>query len=160
MISDKFNGIEAEAPFMAVDYGTKNIGLAVSDRNGQVSTPIETLIYTRNRGDEELIAELLEFIRQHRIKSLVIGYPQAFIEKHTQAQEKIDIFIEKLIEKTALPVIKYDESYSTVNATDMLLSLGQNSKKSRGKIDKVSAALFLQEFLDNRNQQISQNETI
>lgn len=144
-------------PFLSIDYGEKNIGLAVSDFKGIISTPIETVRFTKRRGAEELIGDIVGIVEEYRVKTIVIGYPQAFIEKHKETQEKIDTFIEKLSAKTPLPIVKFDESFSTKEATDMLLSLGQHSKKSRSKIDKVSAAHFLQKFLDQRNQN---NETI
>lgn len=142
-----------EPPFLAIDYGTKRIGLAISDFKGKVSAPLDTLIYTKNRGSEELIEELSEIIKEHRVKTIIMGYPQAFVESHKKVLTIIDAFLDLLKKKINLPVIRFDESFSTKEATDMLLSLGQRSRKSKSKIDKTSAALFLQKFLDNNYKQ-------
>ena len=57
-----------------------------------------------------------------------------------------------LKESTTLPILNTDESFSTTEAQNMLLSTGQNTKSTRGKIDKISATVFLQEFLNSINQ--------
>lgn len=138
-----------EPPFLAIDYGTKNIGLAISDFKGKIAAPLDTLTYTKNRGSKELVQELGEIIKEHQVKTIVIGYPQAFVESHKKVLVLIEAFMDLIREEIGLPMIRFDESFSTKEATDMLLSLGQRSKKSKGKIDKTSAALFLQQFLDN-----------
>jgi putative Holliday junction resolvase len=70
---------------------------------------------------------------------------------HEKTLKKITSFENKLKEGIKLPILNYDESYSTVTAQDMLLYTKQSVKSSKNKIDSVAAAVFLQEFL-NSNQ--------
>jgi putative Holliday junction resolvase len=112
---------------------------------------------TDKRGQEELIEEILKIIEEYKVKSILIGRPQQFKNTYKKSIEKIDRFVNKLSLKTSLPVIFQDESYSTTEAQNMLISLGQSSRSSKHKIDMISATLFLQEFLNSEQQK---NENI
>jgi putative Holliday junction resolvase len=70
---------------------------------------------------------------------------------HKKTLKKIEKFEELLAEGVNLPIINYDESYSTVTAQDMLLYTRQTVKSSKDKIDSVAAAVFLQEFLNSNS---------
>jgi RNase H-fold protein (predicted Holliday junction resolvase) len=61
-------------------------------------------------------------------------------------------FEDLLTQHTDLPILTTDESFSTIEAQNMLLSTGQNTKSTKGKIDKISATVFLQEFLNSNHQ--------
>ena len=78
--------------------------------------------------------------------------PQAFTEKHNKTTEKINKFINKIKDVTTRPIITYDESFSTTLAQSMLTSSGQSIRKSRKKIDSISATVFLQEYLNSLRQ--------
>lgn len=139
-------------PILAIDYGTKRIGIAISDSKGTVAQPLTTIklsLKTKNEKASEIISEIIE---EYRVKRILLGYPQAFIEKHKEVLKKIDKFEKILLEYVKIPVIKYDESYSTSNAKDMLLSTGQHFKGAKDKIDSVAAATFLEEFLNSNKQ--------
>lgn len=136
-------------PILAVDYGLKRVGIAVSDMKGVISTPLETLRVTRNKNHEIIIDELLEIADEYRVKNILVGVPQSFTENHDKAENSAAEFGRSIAEKTDIEVLYWDESFSTSDSQNVLLSLGQNVKSSKGKIDRVSAAYFLQEFLDS-----------
>lgn len=136
-------------PILAIDFGERRVGIAISDRKGIVAAPLTVLQITRNKSYKDIVEEILELIEENRVNSILLGMPQSFVESHNKTQQKIISFKELIEEKSSLPIYLYDESFSTSNAQNMLLSLGQNSKASRSKIDMVSAALFLQEYLDS-----------
>ena len=99
-----------------------------------------------------LIDEILNIANEYRVKTILIGSPQVFESNHEKTSGNIQKFVQKISLLTDLPVITYDESYSTTQAQNMLLSLGQNTKSSKGKIDKIAATVFLQEFLNSESQ--------
>ncbi|OGC44963.1 hypothetical protein A2400_01460 [candidate division WS6 bacterium RIFOXYB1_FULL_33_14] len=138
-------------PILAIDYGDKRFGLAISDSKGIIASPLKVLEITKNRGQEELIIDILEIIEEYRVKSILIGKPQMFEKQYEKTLKKIEKFVSKLSLQTTLPILFQDESYSTTQAQNMLLSLGQNSKSSKGKIDMISATVFLQDFLNSVN---------
>lgn len=138
-----------EYPILAIDYGEKHFGLAYSDTNGLLASPLEVLTKGRKTSTEEIINQILEIAKEYRIKTILLGSPQVFIKSHEKTERKISKFEKILQEKTELPILKYDESFSTTRAQNMLTSTGQNTKRTRKKIDKVAAAVFLQEFLNS-----------
>ncbi len=141
--------MQTEKPILAIDYGEKNIGLAVSDSKGIIATPLDVLKITKKRGLERVYEDILMFVEEYRIKTILIGKPQIFQETYTKSAKKIDSFAKKLSSLTNTPVVFQDESYSTIQAQNVLLSLGQNIRSSKGKIDMISATMFLQEFLNS-----------
>jgi putative Holliday junction resolvase len=143
--------MQTQKPILAIDYGEKRFGIAISDSKGLIAAPLEVLEITDKTGINEIIEQILLIIDEYRVKTILLGKPQIFTQAHEKTPRKIEKFKEKLSLKTDLPIIYQDESYSTATAQNMLLSLGQNSKSSRGKIDKIAATVFLQEFLNSEN---------
>ena len=144
-------------PILAIDYGAKRIGLAISDSKGLIASPLTVLNVTKNMGINKIIEEIKAIIEEYRIKTILIGKPQAFQSTYTKSLKKIDSFAQEIKNDIKIPVIFYDESYSTIQAQNMLLSLGQNTKSTKGKIDMISATVFLQEFLNSKQ---SKNEKL
>ena len=142
-------------PILAIDYGRKRIGLAISDAKGIIASPLDVLHITEKKDEDTVIKEILDIAKEYRVKTILLGMPQEFEKQYIKTTKRIDFFKEKITQLTDIPVITYDESYSTTEAKNMLLSLGQNSKSSKHKIDKVAATVFLQEFL---NSNTSNNE--
>lgn len=144
--------MQTEYPILAIDYGEKHFGLAVSDFKGILASPLDVLSITKNRNAEEIITEILRIAQEYQAKTLLIGMPQNFTETHQITQKKIIKFIERIKKRTNIPIILYDESFSTISAQNMLRFSGQSVKNSRNKIDKIAATVFLQEFLNSANQ--------
>jgi len=134
---------------LAIDYGEKHIGLAISDSKGLVASPLEVLHITKNRDVVVLINEIDDVCKEYRVKSLLVGMPQEFTKSHKKTTSKISRFMDKIKEKIDLPLLTTDESFSTSKAQNVLLSTDQNTRATRHKIDKVAAAVFLQEFLNS-----------
>ena len=141
-----------EYPILAIDYGEKHFGLAISDSKGIIASPLETLSKSKRTDTEDILDKIKGIIDEYRVKTILLGYPQIFTKNQQKTLEKINKFKEKVAAKIELPIILYDESFSTTTAQNMLTSTGQNTKSSRSKIDKIAATVFLQEFL-NSNQE-------
>ncbi len=137
-------------PILAIDFGTKRLGIAVSDNNGVLSTPLETLRITKNRGILELIEDIKALTVEYRIQSILVGKPQSFNNEQEINHRRIDNFINTLAKRIELPIQTWDESFSTSTAKDMLLSTGQHFKQTKEKIDSVAASVFLQEYLNSK----------
>ncbi len=138
-----------EKPILAIDYGEKRLGLAISDSKGIISTPLTVLEITKRRNVEKVLEDIKSICEEYRVKTILIGKPQAFTTAQEKSVEKIERFSKKLSTVIDLPVIYQDESYSTTEAQNMLLSLGQNTRSSKNKIDMIAASVFLQEFLNS-----------
>ncbi|KKP75475.1 MAG: hypothetical protein UR73_C0034G0002 [candidate division WS6 bacterium GW2011_GWF1_35_23] len=138
-----------EYPILAIDFGKKHFGTAISDSKGIIASPLEVISITEKRGIEYVLERISDICTEYKIKTILLGIPQVFTEAHSKTPKAIMKFKEKLEKTLDLPIILYDESFSTTSAQNMLTSSGSNTKSSRGKIDKVSAAVFLQEFLNS-----------
>ena len=145
-------------PILAIDYGEKHFGLAISDSKGIIASPLEVLSITKNRDIHTLLEEISKIIGEYKIQTILVGKPQIFTPKQEKTEEKVNKFISLLKKTTETSIITYDESFSTTNAQNMLTSLGQNSKRSKSKIDKVAATVFLQEFLNSKKQNLDGNK--
>ena len=136
-------------PTLAIDYGLKRIGLAISDSNGIISTPLTTLRFTKNRKILELITELNQLILEYKVTSILIGVPQEFSDKNHINTIRITDFSNTLKKRINIPIIFWDESYSTSSAKEMVISHGSNYKSNKEKIDSIAASIFLQEYLNS-----------
>ena len=140
------------APVLAIDYGEKRFGIAISDSKGIIASPLTVIEVPKRDGIEYVISRIEELIQENNVKTILLGMPQIFQDSYQKSAEKVKKFKDELSKLITIPIIFQDESYSTTRAQNMLTSLGQSTKKSKGKIDKVSAAVFLQEFLNSEQQ--------
>lgn len=137
-----------EFPLLAVDYGKKRVGIAISDRKGLVASPLAVLLVTPKRGQDGLIADICELATQYRAEAILVGRPQVFVESHKKIVREVDQFIEELQQKTNLHIYTTDESFSTSKAQNMLLFFDKGRKRKKAAIDKYASAVFLQDYLD------------
>ncbi len=136
-------------PILAIDYGDKHIGLAISDFRGILAAPLEVVSITKNRNIDVIIQDILNICEENNVKTILVGMPQSFVKAYENTQKKINKFVVKLKAETDIRVLLQDESFSTISAQNMLTSSGQSTKSTRGKIDKIAATVFLQEFLNS-----------
>jgi putative Holliday junction resolvase len=141
--------------FLGVDYGTKRIGLAISDENGTLAFPKEIL-----PNDFHVFDKLGVLIKKENIKEIVIGESVDFSGKLNVLSGRIEVFILELQEKFGLPVYKQKEFLTSVEARRSKtgkkdFNLPQSHSKVKqiksGRIDASAAALILQRYLDKIN---------
>ncbi len=144
--------MEIQYPILAIDYGDKHFGIAISDFKGILASPLEVISITKNRGVEEVIKEIVNLCQEYNAKTILVGMPQSFTETHNITQKKILKFVEKLEKITNIPILLQDESFSTLSGQNMLRFSGQRVKNTKNKIDKIAATVFLQEFLNSKNE--------
>ena len=133
---------------LAIDYGEKRLGLAISDPNQIISKPLKTIILSDS---QYIYYELEKIISDYEIQKLIIGLPLGMDGKKTQQTSKVEAFKEDLQNKISIPVILFDERLSSVSAKKSLISQGIKTGHNKSKIDQTAAAIFLQHFLDTLN---------
>lgn len=141
--------------FLAIDYGTKRVGLAYADEL-KVALPLAAL---KPKNNAELFESLAKIIQEKKITQCIVGYPLRRDGSPGTLTEEIDRFIDKLKEESRLPVHKVNEELSSVQAESDLKAFGitktKRSIKSHqkyresGDIDSRAAAIILQEYLDS-----------
>ena len=143
---DEFkNKLSSGSRLLGIDLGTKRIGIAISDYNQKIATPLQTLDKSKQG---KLIEELESIITENDIKGIIIGNPinmDGTYGKSSQSAKDIAINISNKID---IPVSLWDERLSTVGAFNLSSELDVNVSKRERHIDKFAAAFILQGALD------------
>ena len=141
--------------FLGIDYGTKRIGLAISDDGGRIAFPKEIIL-----NDSDIFKSIGEIIKKEKINEIVIGESVDFSGKLNALSVRIEEFIFEFKENFDLPIHKQKEFLTSVEArkggdTKEILTQKQSHSrlkdKKRGHIDSSAAALILQRYLDKIN---------
>jgi len=130
---------------MALDVGDATVGIAVSDPLGIGANPIETIRRTTEPKD---IERVLYLAAEHSAVTLVIGLPRMLNNTLGIQAQKVQAFADALAEATDLPIVMWDERYSTSAAEKALIQSGLTRKRRKKVIDQVAAVYFLQGYLD------------
>ena len=144
-INEFKNKLSSGSRLLGIDLGSKRIGIAISDYNQKIATPLQTLDKSKQG---KLIDELGSIITEYDIKGIIIGNPinmDGTYGKSSQSAKDIAINISNQID---IPVSLWDERLSTVGAFNLSSELDINVSKREKDIDKFAAAFILQGALD------------
>ena len=130
---------------MALDVGSRTIGIACSDALLMTAQGIETIRRTSLENDFNRLREL---ISEYEVHELVVGMPKNMNGTKGDRAEKTEEFVEKMKAVIDLPVVFWDERLSTVMAERQLIAADVSRKKRKGVIDKMAAVVILQGYLD------------
>lgn len=140
---------------LGLDYGTKTVGVAVSDALKITAQPLET-IERKSAGKlrqtlariETIIAEYADGGEQNKIECIVLGYPKNMNNTEGDRCQATQEFREALERRTGLDVTLWDERLTTVEAERILMESGVRRENRKTYIDKMAAAVILQNYLD------------
>lgn len=131
---------------IALDIGSRRIGVARSDPTGTLAQPLETL---DGRGGNGTVAgRIVDLVQRRSPEVLVVGLPRSLDGSIGPAAQSVLDLVEVLRERLEIPVRTWDERLTTVEAERRLDEAGVSRRRQRGSIDRAAAALILQEFLD------------
>ncbi len=135
---------------LALDLGSRRIGLAVSDSLGVTAQPLETLHRTTKRAD---FAELKNLIQQYSITEIVLGHPLNMSGEPGPQALKVAAFAEELRSRCGLPIHLWDERLTSAEAHRVLDDSGHSRDRfaRKGKVDRIAAVLILQSFMESRS---------
>jgi putative Holliday junction resolvase len=130
---------------LAVDHGEKHIGLAISDSTGTIASPLKVIKHISRVIDAAQVAELAH---QNAVKLVVIG--QSFDEqgRPNLAGRRAARFAEMLKTQTQIPIVLWDESFSTQEARQARIDIGVRRNKRSGHLDELAATIILQSYLE------------
>ena len=134
---------------MAVDWGRKRFGVALSDPGRLIAQPLTTLV--RRERHRSPIAALLDLIRVHDVTELVVGLPLTPEGEEGESAVEARAFGDALARRAALPLTFRDERLSTAFALRSARAAGVKDRDSRGRIDQMAAVAILQHFLDGEH---------
>ena len=133
--------------YLALDVGERRIGIALSDETATLASGLETVVRTGGRRDVAAIAGLVE---RHRPEAVIVGLPLNMDGTAGGQVEKVRAFVEDLKRRIPIPFVERDERLTTVEAHEILRKSGVAWNQRGALLDKVSATVILQEFLDER----------
>lgn len=135
---------------LGVDYGTKRIGLAVSDELGFGAYPLATLNRSRRLGHD--LDEIARYAEREQAGRIVVGLPLNADGSHGPAAEAASAFARSLANHTPVPIVLHDEFLTTWEAEEDLLAADVSRKRRRAVIDQMAAVKILEGFLRAQNE--------
>lgn len=133
---------------MGLDYGTKTVGVAISDEMLITAQPVTTIERKQENKLRQTYAQIEELIMKYNVSKIVLGYPKNMNNTIGERGIKTEEFRDDLIRRTTLEVELVDERLTTMEA-DRILSASNVAKSNRKEyIDKMAAAIILQNYLD------------
>ena len=134
---------------LALDYGTKRVGVALSDELGWTAQPLET--FERRTLDRD-VAHVASLVQTHAVREVVLGFPLQLDGREGPAIQAMRTFAEHLERGLPVPLVLWDERLTTKAAEDLLIAADVSRKKRKGAVDRVAAAILLQSYLASREQ--------
>jgi putative Holliday junction resolvase len=133
---------------LALDYGSKRIGVALSDPTGTLARPLP---FVPAKGDPKLAREIAGLATREGVELILLGLPRNMNGTEGESAALVQAFAQALRQATAIPLRLVDERLSTVQASRQLREAGRDSRSQRGRIDSEAAAVLLQGYLDARS---------
>ncbi|MEG4206210.1 Holliday junction resolvase RuvX [Microcoleus sp. Pol7_A1] len=137
---------------LGLDIGLKRVGIAGCDGTGLIATGITTLV--RSSFDRD-VAYLRELVRERRVQILVAGLPYSLSGELGAQARQVQKYANRIAAALELPLEYVDERLTSVEAEELMKAQGISLSQNKGSIDRKAAALILQQWLDERRQNIS-----
>ena len=134
---------------MGLDYGSKTVGVAVSDGLGLTAQGIETITRPAENKLRRTLARIEALIGEYQVSQIVLGLPKNMNNTLGERAERTLEFRDMLIRRTSLPVVLWDERLTTVSAERTLMEAGVRREHRKEYLDKIAAVYILQGYLDS-----------
>lgn len=132
---------------LGIDFGSKRVGLALSDIGHIIASPYDTFKY---KSSSDLMERLVSLIEHLEVKKVVVGFPLGMKGQRTAQTIEVEKFVSDLKKHISIPIDLIDERLSSVEATRSLHRQGFKPSLKKGLIDETAATIFLQTYLDSR----------
>jgi putative Holliday junction resolvase len=136
---------------MGLDYGSKTVGVAVSDALLLTAQGVETICRTQENKLRQTLARIKALCEEYEVEEIVLGFPKNMNNTIGDRAEKSLEFAEMLKKRTGLPVVMWDERLTTVEANRTLMDSGVRRENRKTYVDKIAAVFILQGYLDMRS---------
>ena len=131
---------------LAIDHGTKRMGIAISDEMRTIAQPLE---FIAAEPLDKFFDRLKQIIADKQISLIVVGVPRNMDGTYGPAAAKVQEFVTALKEAVALPIKSWDERLTSVQANRYLIEADVRRSRRKEKVDKTAAAILLQSYLDS-----------
>ena len=138
---------------MGLDYGTKTVGVAVSDPLGITAQAVETVTRKDENKLRKTLARIESLATEYGVEKFVIGFPKHMINDIGERAEKALEFGEMLKRRTGIEIVMWDERLTTVEAERTLMESGVRRENRKQYVDQIAAVFILQGYLDSLGMQ-------
>ena len=135
---------------LGLDYGSRTVGVAVSDPLGLTAQGVETIWREKENHLRRTLVRIEEIIEEYSVTEIVLGYPKNMNNSVGERALKSLEFRQMLERRTGLPVVMWDERLSTVEAERTLMEAQVRRENRKQYLDQMAAVLILQGYLDRR----------
>ncbi len=135
--------------WMGLDYGTKTVGVAVSDELGITAQGLETIARKSNKKLRQTLARIEALIAEYQVEKIVLGLPKNMNNTLGERAEETIEFKGMLERRTGLEVILWDERLTTMESERILMEGGVRRENRKERIDWMAASLILQSYMDS-----------
>jgi len=132
---------------LALDHGTKRIGVAISDELKMIAQPLE---FISTEPFNAFLARFQQLLRDKEIDLIIVGMPRNMDGSYGPAALKVQEFVAALKGAVTTPIVTWDERLTSVQANRLLIQGNVRREKRKEKVDKMAAAILLQSYLDSR----------
>ena len=133
--------------FLAIDFGEKRVGLALSDPTKIIAKPFKSITYTDH---DDLLNQISLIIEEKNVEKIILGFPKGLKGENTAQTNKVMSFFNLIKNKSIIPIVLQDERFSSVSAKKSLILQNIKTGHNKGVIDETAAAIFLQLYLDRK----------
>lgn len=134
---------------LGLDFGSKTVGVAVSDPTGLIASGLEIIRREREDKLRQTLSRIEQIILEYQAEAIVLGYPKNMDDSEGDRVLKTKAFAEKLERRTGLEVIFWDERLTTVEAHEIMTEAGVKGRDRKKYVDRIAATLILQGYLDS-----------
>jgi putative Holliday junction resolvase len=132
---------------LAIDHGTKRMGIALSDPTGVLAQPLEAI---PAEPFAQFLDRLKQLLREKEVELVLVGMPRNMDGSYGPAALKVQEFVGALRQAITVPIETWDERLTSAQANRFLIQADVRRSERRGKVDKTAAAILLQSYLDRR----------
>ena len=132
---------------LAIDFGEKRVGLALSDPTKIIAKPFKSITYTDH---DDLLKKISLIIEEKNVEKIILGFPKGLKGQNTHQTNKVMSFFNLIKNKNIIPIVMQDERFSSVSAKKSLILQNIKTGYNKGLIDETAAAIFLQLYLDRK----------
>jgi putative pre-16S rRNA nuclease len=130
---------------LAIDHGSRRIGIAVSDEMKMIAQPLE---FIPAEPFAAFLVRLQELLREKEVELILVGMPRNMDGSYGPAAQKVEEFVTALKSQVSVPIKTWDERLTSAQANRILIQGNVRRDKRKEKVDKMAAAILLQSYLD------------
>lgn len=134
---------------LGLDYGTKTVGVAVSDPLGYTAQGIEIIRRESEAKIRKTLQRIEELVKEYEVETIVLGYPKNMNGTDGERAQKSLEFKETLERRTGIPVVMWDERLTTVSADKIMMESGIRRENRKEFVDEIAAMFILENYLES-----------